>query len=64
MAAPSDSPKKLLPSILAGLGALLLVAGILLPTFLVPRLSITPPLRRAWQQWKHLHHGHHRRHRL
>ena len=42
MAAPSDSPKKLLPSILAGLGALLLVAGILLPTFLVPRLSITP----------------------
>lgn len=42
MATPSDSPKKLLPSILAGVGAFLLVAGILLPTFLVPRLSIAP----------------------
>lgn len=42
MATPSDSPKELLPSILAGVGAFLLVAGILLPTFLVPRLSIAP----------------------
>lgn len=58
MATPSDSPKKLLPSILAGVGAFLLVAGILLPTFLVPRLSIAPPRCRARQQRKHPHHFH------
>ena len=54
MAAPSDSPKILLPSILAGLGTFLLVVGIL----------HHPPRHRAWQQRKHLHHGHRRRHRL